>query len=123
MVADVFDYLREKEEEGETYDVVILDPPAFTKSKNSLKNASKGYKEINSRAMRLLKPGGFLVTCSCSEYMTRDLFMNLILNCANDTHKRLRLVENRAQAPDHPVILGHNVSDYLKCVIVQVNDR
>jgi 23S rRNA (cytosine1962-C5)-methyltransferase len=73
--------------------------------------------------MKLLDPGGFLVTCSCSEYIPRDLFLQIILGSANDAHKRLRLVENRAQSPDHPIILGHNVSDYLKCVIVQVNDR
>ena len=123
LVADVFDYLVELEEKKAQYDVIILDPPAFTKSKNSVKNASKGYREINYRAMKLLRPGGFLVTCSCSEYMPRDLFMKIILTAGNDAHKRLRLVENRAQGPDHPVILGHNVSDYLKCIIVQVNDR
>lgn len=123
ITADVFDYLVEMEKKKERFDVIILDPPAFTKSKNSLKNASKGYKEINYRAMKLLNPGGFLVTCSCSEYMNRDLFMKIILSAANDSHKRLRLVENRAQSPDHPIIIGNNVSDYLKCVIVQVNDR
>ncbi len=123
IVADVFDYLIEMEKEKIRFDVIVLDPPAFTKSKNSVKNASKGYKEINYRAMKLLRPGGFLVTCSCSEYMPRDLFMKIILSAANDSHKRLRLVENRAQAPDHPIMLGSNVSDYLKCVIVQVNDR
>lgn len=123
VVADVFDYLIEAEENNRKYDVIILDPPAFTKSKNSVKNASKGYKEINYRAMKLLKPGGFLVTCSCSEYMPRDLFMKIIVSAGNDAHKRLRLVESRAQAPDHPIIMGNNVSDYLKCIIVQVNDR
>ncbi|MCR4634211.1 MAG: class I SAM-dependent rRNA methyltransferase [Erysipelotrichaceae bacterium] len=123
IVADVFDYLIEAERQKKRFDVIILDPPAFTKSKNSVKNASKGYKEINYRAMKLLRPGGFLVSCSCSEYMPRDLFMKIILSAANDSHKRLRLVENRAQAPDHPILLGSNVSDYLKCVIVQVNNR
>ena len=123
IVADVFDYLIEMEEKKEQFDVIILDPPAFTKSRNSVKNASKGYREINYRAMKLLRPGGFLASCSCSEYMPRDLFMKIILASGNDAHKRLRLVESRAQGPDHPVILGHNVSDYLKCIIVQVNDR
>ena len=123
VVADVFDYLIEKQQNNERFDVIILDPPAFTKSKNSVKNASKGYKDINYRAMKLLSPGGFLVTCSCSEYMPRDLFMKIVLSAANDAHKRLRLVESRAQAPDHPIILGNNVSDYLKCAIFQVNDR
>ena len=123
IVADVFDYLIEQEEAGNRFDVIILDPPAFTKSKNSVKNASKGYREINYRAMKILNPGGFLVTCSCSEYMPRDLFMKIVLASGNDAHKRLRLVENRAQSPDHPIILGNNVSDYLKCIIFQVNDR
>lgn len=123
IVADVFDYLIEMEERNERFDVIILDPPAFTKSKSSVKNASKGYREINSRAMKLLNHGGFLVTCSCSEYMPRDQFMKIILASGNDAHKRLRLVENRAQSPDHPVIMGNNVSDYLKCIIYQVNDR
>lgn len=123
LVYDVFDYLKKMEEKEEKFDVIILDPPAFTKSKNSVKSASKGYREINYRAMKLLNHGGFLITCSCSEYMPRDLFMKIILSSANDAHKRLRLVENRAQSPDHPVILGNNVSDYLKCIIFQVNDR
>ena len=122
-VADVFDYLTQKQQENARYDVIILDPPAFTKSKNSLKNAARGYKEINYRAMKLLNPGGYLISCSCSEYMERSHFLNILLSAANDAHKRLRLVENRAQAPDHPVILGNNISDYLKCVILQVNDR
>lgn len=122
-VADVFGYLRKMEDEKQYFDVVVLDPPAFTKSKNSVKNASKGYKDINYRAMKIIKSGGFLVTCSCSEYMPRDLFMKIILSAGNDAHKRLRIVESRAQAPDHPIILGNNVSDYLKCIIIQVNDR
>ena len=122
-VADVFDYLIEKENEKELYDVVILDPPAFTKSKNSVKNAAKGYREINYRAMKIIKPGGFLVTCSCSEYMPKDLFTKLILDSANSAHKRLRLVESRFQGADHPIILGNNVSEYLKCMIFQVNNR
>ena len=122
-VADVFDYLIEAERKKERFDVIILDPPAFTKSRNSVKNASRGYKEINYRAIKLLNPGGFLISCSCSEYMQKDLFMRIILSAANDSHRRLRLVESRAQAPDHPIILGNNVSEYLKCIIVQVNSR
>ena len=120
IVADVFDYLSEPHE---LFDVIILDPPAFTKSKNSVKNAAKGYKEINYKAMKLLKPGGFLVTCSCSEYIDRDHFMKIIISSANDAHKRLKLIENRMQSFDHPIILGNNISDYLKCIILQVNDR
>ena len=123
IVADIFDYLDEMVETKQLFDVVILDPPAFTKSKSSLKNASKGYKQINFKAMKIIKPGGFLVTCSCSEYMNKELFNNIILNAANDAHKRLKLVESRSQSPDHPIILGNNVSEYLKCLIFQVNDR
>lgn len=123
IVSDVFDYLIKAEEDGEKFDVVILDPPAFTKSKNSVKNASKGYKEINYRAMKILNNGGILVTCSCSEYMPKDLFMKIILSAGNDAHKRLKLVEARSQDRDHPIILGNNVSEYLKCLIFEVNDR
>lgn len=123
IVADIFDYLDEMVETKQLFDVVILDPPAFTKSKSSLKNASKGYKQINFKAMKIIKPGGFLVTCSCSEYMNKELFTSIILNTANDAHKRLKLVESRSQSPDHPIILGNNVSEYLKCLIFQVNDR
>lgn len=123
IVSDVFDYLINAEENGDKYDVIILDPPAFTKSKNSVKNASKGYKEINYRAMKILNNGGILVTCSCSEYMPKDLFMKIILSAGNDAHKRLKLVEARSQDRDHPIILGNNVSEYLKCLIFEVNDR
>lgn len=123
IVADVFDYLIEAQENNDKYDVVILDPPAFTKSKSSVKNASKGYKEINYRAMKILNNGGILVTCSCSEYMPKDLFMKIILSAANDAHKRLKLIEARSQDRDHPIILGNNVSEYLKCLIFEVNDR
>ena len=120
IVDDVFDYLDSCEDK---YDVIILDPPAFTKSKNSVRNAAKGYREINLKAMKLLNPQGFLVTCSCSEYIDRDHFLSIIQSCANDAHKRLRLIENRIQSPDHPVVIGNNISDYLKCMIFQVNDR
>ena len=123
LVADVFEYLDNAIANNEKYDVVVLDPPAFTKSKASVKNASKGYRQINLAAMKIIKPGGFLVTCSCSEYMHRDMFMKVIFEAANQAHKRLRLVENRAQAPDHPIIMGNNISEYLKCIIYQVNDR
>lgn len=123
IVSDVFDYLTNAEEKGEKFDVVILDPPAFTKSKNSVKNASKGYKEINYRAMKILNDGGILITCSCSEYMPKDLFMKIILSAGNDAHKRLKLVEARSQDRDHPIILGNNVSEYLKCLIFEINDR
>lgn len=123
LTADVFDYLPKLEEEKASFDVIILDPPAFTKSANSIKAASKGYREINMRAMKLIKDGGFLVTCSCSEYMNRDLFAKIILEAGNSVHKRLRLVEERYQDKDHPIVLGNNVSSYLKCMIIQINNR
>ena len=123
VVSDVFDYLVNAQENNEKFDVVILDPPAFTKSKNSVKNASKGYREINYRAMKILNNGGILVSCSCSEYMPKDLFLKLILSAGNDAHKRLKLIETRSQDRDHPIILGNNVSEYLKCMIFEVNDR
>ena len=123
VVSDVFDYLINVEKNNEKFDVVILDPPAFTKSKNSVKNASKGYKEINYRAMKILNDGGILVTCSCSEYMPKDLFLKIVLSAGNDAHKRLKLIETRAQDRDHPIVLGNNVSEYLKCMIFEVNER
>jgi len=123
VVSDVFDYLIEAEKNKEKFDVIILDPPAFTKSKNSVKNASKGYKEINYRAMKILNDGGILVSCSCSEYMPKELFLKIILSAGNDAHKRLKLVETRSQDRDHPIALGNNVSEYLKCMIFEVNER
>lgn len=120
--ADVFDKLPEFEEAGEKFDVVILDPPAFTKSRNSIKNAVKGYREINLRAMKLVKDGGFLATCSCSHFMDYDLFTKTIAQAASNVHKRLRQVEFRAQAPDHPILWAANESYYLKFYIFQVCD-
>ena len=103
---DVFELLPELEEKGEKFDVVILDPPAFTKSRNSVKNAVKGYREINLRAMKLVRDGGFLATCSCSHFMTYELFTQTIHQAARNVHKRLRQVEYRTQAPDHPIFVG-----------------
>lgn len=117
---DVFELLPELEERGEKYDVVILDPPAFTKSRNSVKNAVKGYREINLRAMRLVKDGGFLATCSCSHFMTYELFTKTIGQAARSAHKRLRQVEYRTQAPDHPILWSSDESYYLKFYIFQV---
>lgn len=117
---DVFELLPELEERGEKYDVVILDPPAFTKSRNSVKNAVKGYREINLRAMRLVKDGGFLATCSCSHFMTYELFTKTIGQAARSAHKRLRQVEYRTQASDHPILWSSDESYYLKFYIFQV---
>lgn len=118
--ADVFDFLPQLEEENQTFDVVILDPPAFTKSRNSVKNAIKGYREINMRGLKLVKNGGFLATCSCSHFMTPELFTETIGQAARSAHKRLRQVEYRTQAPDHPILWAADESYYLKFYIFQV---
>ena len=120
LCEDVFELLPRLEEKGEKYDVVILDPPAFTKSRNSVKNAARGYREINLRAMRLVKDGGFLATCSCSHFMTYELFTKTIAQAARTAHKRLRQVEYRTQAPDHPILWAADESYYLKFYIFQV---
>ena len=118
--ADVFDMLPAFEKKGKQFDVVILDPPAFTKSKSSVKNAVKGYREINMRGMKLVKDGGYLATCSCSHFMTYELFTETIAQAAKSAHKRLRQVEFRTQAPDHPILWSAGESYYLKFYIFQV---
>lgn len=119
-VADVFEMLPGLEEKGETFDVVILDPPAFTKSRASVKAAARGYREINLRGMRLVRNGGFLATCSCSHFMDEGLFRKVIAEAARDAHVRLRQVEFRTQAPDHPILWAEDDSYYLKFLIFQV---
>lgn len=122
--ADVFELLPKLEAEGEHYDIVILDPPAFTKSRSSVKNAVKGYREINLRGMRLLNDQGFLATCSCSHFMEPELFAKTIREAAHGAHKRLRQVEFRTQACDHPILWAADESYYLKFYIFQVcNER
>lgn len=123
ITADVFNLLPELEKKGELFDVVILDPPAFTKSKSSVKNAVKGYREINLRAMRLIRDGGFLATCSCSHFMTPDLFAETIGQAAKSDRKRIRQVEYRTQAPDHPILWAADESYYLKFFIFQVENE
>ncbi|MCM1119452.1 MAG: class I SAM-dependent rRNA methyltransferase [bacterium] len=118
--ADVFELLPELEAQGEQYDVVILDPPAFTKSRNSIKNAVKGYREINLRGLKLVRDGGYLVTCSCSHFMDPELFARTIREAATGAHKRLRQVEFRTQACDHPILWAADQSYYLKFYIFQV---
>lgn len=120
MQADVFELLPKLERQGEKFDVVILDPPAFAKSKSSVKNAVKGYREINLRAMRLLAPGGYLATCSCSRFIDPELFEKTVCQAASGARKRLRLAQRRGQSPDHPVLLPAGESDYLKFYIFQV---
>ncbi len=120
LCADVFELLPALEDKGERYDVVILDPPAFTKSRSSVKNAVKGYREINLRGMKLIEDGGFLVTCSCSHFMEPELFKKTIAEAARGAHKRLRQIEFRTQAPDHPILWAADSSYYLKFYIFQV---
>ena len=117
---DVFELLPRLERAGELFDVVILDPPAFTKSRNSVKSAVKGYREINLRAMKLIKKGGYLATCSCSHFMDPDLFAKTIREAANGSGRLLRQVEFRTQAPDHPFFWTVDTSYYLKFYIFQV---
>jgi len=119
-VADVLDALPQMRKDGRQFDLVILDPPAFTKSKNTVKQAEKGYREINREGMMLVKDGGYLATCSCSHFMTEDLFKKVIAQAATSAHKRLRQVEFRTQAPDHPILWGLDTSYYLKFLIFQV---
>ena len=118
--ADVFELLPELERAGEKYDVVILDPPAFTKSRSSVKNAVKGYREINLRGLKLVRDGGFLVTCSCSHFMEPELFSKTLREAAAGAHKRLRQVEFRTQACDHPILWAADQTYYLKFYIFQV---
>lgn len=123
LCADIFDLLPDLHKKGELFDVVILDPPAFTKSRNSIKAAVRGYREINQRGLRLVKDGGFLATCSCSHFMDPDLFRDTIARAARDAHKRLRQIEFRTQAPDHPILWSSEESYYLKFYIFQVLDE
>lgn len=121
---DVFELLPRLEKEGELFDVVILDPPAFTKSRNSIKNAVKGYREINLRAMKLVKNGGYLATCSCSHFMNPELFAKTIGEAAANVHKRLRQIEYKTQSPDHPILWSRDEESlYLKFYIFQVCDE
>ena len=120
LCADVFDLLPALCEKKADYDFVILDPPAFTKSRKTVTGAQRGYKEINYRAMKLLPRGGYLATCSCSHFMENDLFRKMLLSAAGDAGVSLKLVEERRQAPDHPVLLNVPETDYLKFYLFQV---
>ena len=123
LCADVFALLPELEAKGQKFDLVILDPPAFTKSRASVKKAVTGYREINLRAMKLIRDGGFLATCSCSHFVDYELFTQTIGQAARNVHKRLRQVEYRTQAPDHPILWDAEDSYYLKFYIFQVCDE
>lgn len=120
VCADVFDLLKQYESEGRKFDVIILDPPAFTKSAKMIEKAYGGYKEINLRALRLLNEGGILVTCSCSYFMETHMFCDMLMHAAMDSHKRIQILEKRGAGPDHPVLLGYPKSEYLKCVVCRV---
>ncbi|HET6974740.1 MAG TPA: class I SAM-dependent rRNA methyltransferase [Pyrinomonadaceae bacterium] len=118
--ANVFDVLREMESAGERFDTIVLDPPAFAKNRASLKAAIRGYKEINLRALKLLNPGGVLITYTCSYHVSEELFLEIIAQAALDAHTRLQVMEKRMQAADHPVLMGMPETYYLKCVIAKV---
>ena len=115
-----FDHLRELTDAHEQFDVVILDPPAFTKTRAAVESALRGYKEINLRGMKLVRKGGFLVTCSCSQHVSPEQFRDMINQAARDSKTKLRLVENRTQGHDHPILPASPETQYLKCMILQV---
>ena len=117
--ANVFDELHELETAHERFDCIVLDPPAFAKNRNSIKAAARGYKEINLRALRLLNPGGVLITCSCSYHMSEEMFLGIIAEAAHDVRRQIQIVEKRTQAGDHPILLGVPETYYLKCVIAR----
>ena len=118
--ANAFDFLRAQQTAKEQYDVVILDPPAFTKTRSAVEGALRGYKEINLRGMKLTRDGGFFVTCSCSQHVTPDLFRGMLMDAQKDAHVQLRQIEWRTQGRDHPILLSSPETQYLKCGIFQV---
>ena len=118
--ANAFDLLAQQSREGVKYDVVILDPPAFTKTRSAIESATRGYKEINLRAMKLVRPGGYLITCSCSQHISPDAFMTIVKDAAHDARVHLRQVEYRTQGRDHPILPASPETQYLKCGIFQI---
>jgi len=120
VCADVFDVLRSYEAEKRNFDMIILDPPAFTKSAKQVQKAYGGYKEINLRAMKILEKGGILITCSCSHFFDYNTFYSMIQNAANDAHRTVQILEKRGAGPDHPVLAGYPKSEYLKCAVLRV---
>ena len=120
IAANAFDLLSEESRDGKKYGVVILDPPAFTKTRSAVESAMRGYKEINLRAMKMIKPGGYLITCSCSQHVSPDLFRSMVLDAAHDARVFLRQVEFRTQAKDHPILPYAPETQYLKCGIYQI---
>jgi 23S rRNA (cytosine1962-C5)-methyltransferase len=120
--ANAFDLLRDYASAGQKYDTIVLDPPAFAKSKSSLETALRGYKELNLRAVKMLRPGGILVTCSCSYHVKLTEFLEVVAQAARDMHRNLRILENRSQAKDHPMLLTVPETGYLKCVVLNVSN-
>ena len=120
--ANAFDLLREYAASGRRYDTIVLDPPAFAKTKRDLEKALGGYKELNLRAMKMLRPGGILVTCSCSYHVGASDFFEVVADAARDAHKSFRVIENRGAAKDHPMLLNVPETSYLKCLILSVSD-
>jgi 23S rRNA (cytosine1962-C5)-methyltransferase len=120
--ANAFDLLKDYAAAGQRYDAIVLDPPAFAKSKRDLEAALRGYKELNLRALKMLRPGGLLVTCSCSFHVSQGLFLEMLAESARDARRRLRLVEVRGQAKDHPVLVNVPETAYLKCLVAHVID-
>ena len=119
--ADAFYLLREFESAGQKYDTIVLDPPAFAKSKRAMEGALRGYKEMNLRALKMLAPGGILVTCSCSHHVSLEEFTGVLTSAAADSHRRVQVLETRGAAPDHPAILTLPETTYLKCLICRVD--
>lgn len=119
-VANAFDALRDLEASGERFDTIVLDPPAFTKNRATVKAGARGYKEINLRALKLLNSGGVLITCTCSYHMSEEMFLNLVSEAAVDARRRVQIIEKRGQASDHPILMGVPETHYLKCVIARV---
>ena len=120
--ANAFDLLRDYADAGRRYDTIVLDPPAFAKSKSNLETALRGYKELNLRALKMLRPGGILVTCCCSYHVSPAQYLEVVGDSARDVHRNLRIVENRGQAKDHPILLNVPETEYLKCVIAYLSN-
>jgi 23S rRNA (cytosine1962-C5)-methyltransferase len=119
--ANAFDLLRDYASAGQQYDSIVLDPPAFAKGKSNVETALRGYKELNLRALKMLRPGGILVSCSCSYHVSPAEFLGVVTQAAQDTHRNLRIVENRTQAKDHPILLTVPETAYLKCLVLAVS--
>lgn len=120
VTADVFEYLRQCRENGENFDVIILDPPAFTKTVDTVKEGYRGYKDINKKALKLVKNGGYLITCSCSQHLTLNLFMQMVKESVAESGVKAKLVELRMQGKDHAVTIGYDESLYLKVAVIKI---